>query len=217
MNLPRLTKNKHISINCLTPSESACNLSHIKALELIAASEDEYGVIFEDDAPISLEAYDFLKSSNWIPKDISFIKLDKGFTKTYIKIKNLNKSKLPQNRYLGDIIINPFGASAYIVSKNIAKYLANELRKTTLLVDVFYFDSHYGNAKYIKAVQLQPAIVDINRNIKTEIIHSEKIYNKKMNRLAYYKYCLRYKLKKIMLLIKYWSDTKNKYQIISFR
>lgn len=60
-NLQPMSKTKCVEIHCLTPSELACNLSHAKALDLIANGEDEYGAVFEDDIYLSHKAVFFFK------------------------------------------------------------------------------------------------------------------------------------------------------------
>lgn len=194
-NLQPMSKTKCVEIHCLTPSELACNLSHAKALDLIANGEDEYGAVFEDDIYLSPKAVFFLKSYDWIPKGTTMIKLDKGW---HLYIKNILRIpfSLPEGRLLCKFILNPFGAGSYIVSKETAAWLSKELRKTKYLVDVFYFDSYYGICSKLKPLQLSPAISEApyqstNEAIKlfkVDIEHAEQKYGRKCNRIPFYIY-----------------------------
>lgn len=60
----------------LTPGEIGCYLSHKKCIELIAASQNEYGVVLEDDVQFSDGVERYLTDMNWIPKGADIVKLD---------------------------------------------------------------------------------------------------------------------------------------------
>jgi GR25 family glycosyltransferase involved in LPS biosynthesis len=49
------------TIGAVTRNQTACSLSHLHALKLIAEGEHEFGAVFEDDLVISPEARMFLQ------------------------------------------------------------------------------------------------------------------------------------------------------------
>ncbi|WP_202743506.1 glycosyltransferase family 25 protein [Acinetobacter calcoaceticus] len=114
----------------LTPAELGCTLSHLKALELFLELEDEYALIFEDDAilPHDLNLQDLeteLKKLN-LPKNI-LLSLGGIQMKESLKVRGILKNEKIFNK---DILeVNPHFynrvnyAVAYIVDREMAKNL----------------------------------------------------------------------------------------------
>lgn len=177
-------------ICCNTDTELACNLSHAKALDMIANGDDDYGVVFEDDMLISSSAGDFLKDCSWIPRGVDMIKLDTGFRRTTFQDMDLKDHlKLQGGRLLCHLLSNPYIAGCYIVSKEMAAFLSTELKKTPFLTDVFYYDYTYGIASKVQPKVLVPPLCTF-ANIPSDIYHYEYLPEFKHSAYARTKYKL---------------------------
>lgn len=158
------------AVSCRSLNEAACNLSHAKALELIAHGKDEYGVVLEDDAVLSPHAADFLKHSDWIPKGENFIKIDTGSKKKLLE----HEYNLGSGPKLYRLRSSDFMAAGYIVSREAAMSLYLLLKTTPLMVDNLYYSFEFGIAKQLQPLQLYPAIVSWELALPTQIEHPQR-------------------------------------------
>lgn len=165
-----LTKDALDSYKCATQSELACNLSHAKALNLIAHGEDEYGVILEDDAVLSSYCTSFLKDSSWVPKGISVIKLDVSIKTNWIySPQTINETHKLYERLTSDYL-----AAGYLISKEAALVLKQKIYETNILVDVLLYNYNIGCATYFKPYQLYPALIRQEVDGVRYIIHPKR-------------------------------------------
>lgn len=114
----------------LTPSELGCTLSHLKALELFLESEDEYALIFEDDAilPNDLNRENLekeLKKIN-LPKNI-LLSLGGIQMKESLKVRGILKTERLFNKDILEVHPHFYNrvnyAVAYVVDREMAKNL----------------------------------------------------------------------------------------------
>lgn len=168
---------------CETLSEAACNLSHAKALELIANGPDEYGVVLEDDSILSKSSVPFLQDSSWIPANTSLLKIDKGSIKNVLleHLVDINQDNAIYKR-----LSTSYMAAGYIVSREAARRLAEILQTTPLLVDALYYSFECGMAKELQILQLYPAIVSCaDDKLPSQIAHPRKKRKWNKNRFIY--------------------------------
>lgn len=168
---------------CETLSEAACNLSHAKALELIAAGPDEYGVVLEDDAILAKSSVEFLQDSSWIPAHTALIKIDKGAVKNVL-LEHL--VDINQDYALYKRLSSSYMAAGYIISRETARRLAKILQTTPFLVDAVYYSFECGMARELQVLQLYPAIVHwAHKELPSQIAHPRKKRKWNKNRLLY--------------------------------
>lgn len=139
----------------LTPGEIGCYLSHKKCIELIAASQNEYGVVLEDDVQFSDGVERYLTDMNWIPKGADIVKLDTCGHLVHIK----HLVELPDARIrLGRLLSPHVGAAAYIMSREAAKKLLSLLDDMNIPIDRLLFTHDRGVLNNMTVCQVIPAL-----------------------------------------------------------
>ena len=138
----------------LTPAEIGCFLSHKKCFELIAAGEDNYGVVLEDDAELSEDARLYLAAQSWIPKAADIIKFETCGAR--VRLSHII-SNPESNIRLGRLLSSHLGAAGYIVSKNAAKLILPLLEHTKEPIDDFLFTPGRGILNSMVVYQTVPA------------------------------------------------------------
>lgn len=151
---------------CATPSEYACNLSHIKALEKIAKGKEQYGIILEDDVILSSNCKYFFTNVNWIPNDTIIIKLDASIKK--VVLANEQQLKNPYRLY--DLLTNDYIAATYLISKDMANFVIKKLHENKIIIDVFLSNYIDGYAKILKPRQIYPALLMVS-TLASDINH----------------------------------------------
>lgn len=139
----------------LTPGEIGCYLSHKNCLELIAASDAEYGIVLEDDLDFSSKFSKYVINEKWIPKDADIIKLDTCHEVVFIKnIVDLMDGNVRVGRLLSDHL----GAAAYIVSRKAAKQLLSFFDDLSIPIDRILFTHDRGILNNMIVYQVTPAL-----------------------------------------------------------
>ena len=138
----------------LTPAEIGCFLSHKRCFELIAAGEDDYGVVLEDDAELSEGARQYLATQSWIPEAADIIK----FETCDARVRLNHIISIPEgNMRLGRLLSSHLGAAGYIVSRNAAKLILPLLEHTKEPIDDFLFTPGRGILNSMVVYQTVPA------------------------------------------------------------
>lgn len=139
----------------LTRGEIACFLSHRAALEKVAAGDDDFAAIFEDDVTLSQEATDFLNNDDWIPASADIVKIETHGKKAWLGEKRDLKNGFSVARLKSRHIM----AAGYIVSKTAAKKLCAMMQNITFPFDHFLFNPKCHVFEHFEMWQLDPAIV----------------------------------------------------------
>ncbi|WJW80440.1 glycosyltransferase family 25 protein [Bartonella sp. TP] len=168
---------------CENLGEAACNLSHAKALELIANGADEYGVVLEDDALLSKNAAQFLQDSSWIPANTKLLKIDTGSVKSNVLLEY--SANITPDYALYKRLSTSYLAAGYIVSRQTARQLSQILQTTPFLVDALYYSFECGMAQELQVLQLYPAIIGHGRKMPSQIQHPKKRRGWNKNRFIY--------------------------------
>lgn len=167
--------------SALTPGELACFLSHRRCLELIAAGDDRYGAILEDDLHLVSNVGEYLNSEAWIPWDADVVKLESGcYTadnggKIHI---NRNALSITGDRRLHRLHSTSLGTGLYVVSRDFCRRILPKLAKYEESIDVLIFDNRNGLANSLTIYQMLPAagIQDsIRRGPKVDALKSTLI------------------------------------------
>lgn len=132
--------------------DHACTSSHIECLKKIAAGDDEYGAIIEDDIHLSKDAADYLKGTSWIPTDTNIVKLE-TFRKVVLQGKPVKK--LPRGRKLSRLMSLHLGTGLYIISKKAAQFVVQRYRPYADGIDGMLFGELVAE---LKIYQMSPAI-----------------------------------------------------------
>lgn len=138
------------------PGEVGCFLSHFEAWRRIAAGEEAWGAVFEDDLRVSPDLATLLESTGWIPEDADVLKLDANRS-----MRLAGRRQIPglPGRHLYRAIGGTFGAGAYILSRSAAEGLLATPPQTHTSVDVFLFKPKKSSvANTLRRYQVVPAV-----------------------------------------------------------
>ena len=138
----------------LSPAEVGCFLSHRKCLEIIAAGEETFAAIFEDDVRLSNGAAQFLVSEHWMPQNADIIKIDAYGHE--VLISRPVKREGPYS--IAHLRSRHLQTGGYIISRAAARKLLPLMKKVPVPVDHFLFDPADGPFNTLTIYQLTPAI-----------------------------------------------------------
>ncbi|PDQ17805.1 glycosyl transferase [Mesorhizobium sanjuanii] len=139
----------------MTDAEIACLLSHRACWAIIAAGDDAYGAIFEDDIVFSAKAGALLADTGWIPADADIVKLETFFKKTTIARKRVSAGHgFSVSRLHGAHI----GTAGYIVSRQAARDLVAGTEDIGIPVDHVVFNPALATSSSKTIYQLVPAL-----------------------------------------------------------
>lgn len=142
--------------NCdLTEPELACFFSHVCLWQKAVDEQLDYIAIFEDDIYLSSDAHYFLKSSDWIPENFDFIKIEKVYDKI---ITNNPKIKTIHQHYFIKLQSEHMGTGGYIMSIKMAKYALQYIQnlKADHVDQILFKDIMQTNT--ISIYQLNPVL-----------------------------------------------------------
>lgn len=122
-------------------AEIACFLSHRECWKRIAAGDEPFGAVFEDDVHFAPGAPAFLRDSSWIPAGVELVKLETILSKTLLSRQAL----AAQDRLLRRLDGLHLGAAAYVLSRPAAQQLLARSRQLDVPVDHLIFNpAQYG-------------------------------------------------------------------------
>lgn len=139
----------------LTKAEVGCLLSHRLCWEIVAAGEDPYAAIFEDDMRISAAAQPLLRSSQWIPPGVDFIKLE---TRNRAVVVGWTAQRVSPEHRLTRLFSFHDGLGGYILSRSSARWLCAQIPERTAPVDQLVLNPQFGIFSHLNAFQLTPSI-----------------------------------------------------------
>ncbi|MEP6567521.1 MAG: glycosyltransferase family 25 protein [Mesorhizobium sp.] len=139
----------------LTETEIACFLSHRACWAIIAAGDDAYCAVFEDDIVFSATAGALLADTRWIPADADIVKLETFFKRTTIARKRVSAGHGFAVSRLHAVHI---GAAGYIISQQAAQDLVEATEDIGIPVDQVIFNTSLATASSKTIYQLVPAL-----------------------------------------------------------
>lgn len=114
------------------PGEYGCYRSHILALEIFVASDEEHGIILEDDILLNGELLERVKNIIAATNEFDVVKLVNHRASGFITL-----ATTPKGDNIGRTLFGPQGsAAAYLVSKAGALKILKSLRKMSVPWDV---------------------------------------------------------------------------------
>lgn len=139
----------------LTRTEIGCFLSHRKCLELLAAGEDRFAAIFEDDITLSKDAQRFFVSDDWIPADAELIKIESQGK----KVLTDKPAVTIAGRYtVAQLRSQHILAAGYIISRDCARKILCKMNNAASPIDHLLFTPSCGFFLQMTVYQVSPAI-----------------------------------------------------------
>ena len=122
----------------LNPAQVGCFLSHRDAWKKIAAGQDRYAVVMEDDILISRKGMTLLKEESWIPEQTAFIRLEQQ-EEVYL-LRRYKKFQLNGTQISLFNFERGYGTGAYIIHKSMAEWFILNSNKVYQVVDEYMID-----------------------------------------------------------------------------
>ncbi len=139
----------------LSGSETACLLSHRACWSKLAAGDDAYGAIFEDDVVFAAKAGPLLADGSWIPANAEIVKLETFLHRTKVGLRSVAAGHGFSASRLHAVHI---GSAGYIVSKQAAGALLSATEKIDVPVDHVLFNPAVEPVASKVVYQLRPAL-----------------------------------------------------------
>ena len=139
----------------MADGEIACLLSHKQCWSMIAAGEDAYGAIFEDDVVFADKAGPLLAGAGWIPADADIVKLETFFNRTVISRKRV---ACGHGFFASRLHAVHIGTAGYILSRQAARDLIEVTNDIAIPVDHLIFNPRFATSTRDIIYQLVPAL-----------------------------------------------------------
>ena len=148
-------RKRPVSGTRLTDGEIACLLSHRTCWSAIAAGDDAYVAIFEDDVVLSEKTGQLLGDRRWIPADTDIVKLETFFHRTVVGLNQVSAGHgFSASRLYGVHL----GSAGYIVSRKAAGALLEATQEIRFPVDHVLFNPELETSSGKMVYQLWPAL-----------------------------------------------------------
>lgn len=152
----------------LSSAEVGCFLSHRKCWKAITESDEDWGLIMEDDIIFSPSATYFIKDHFWIPNGIDILQL-------FIVDDTWNAKVSPKKYFLKGIEYHlshplkptPVGGLAYIMSRKAALHALKLSERLVAPMDEFLFSPYLQFARAFPVWRLNPAIAKHAETVST--------------------------------------------------
>lgn len=138
-----------------TPEEFSCSMSHVAAMTALLATSEDYALILEDDAILSLSLPAFIWAHDTAPPGIDLLRLE-----TSHKRLTLARDDLPSLAGIAFCRNSGWeaGGAAYIVSRRAAEILVRSERMKLRQCDLAMFDPSERIARQAIVRQADPAL-----------------------------------------------------------
>lgn|GEM_PF-3088865 len=115
-------------------------ISHRKVWQRISDSTNEYGVVMEDDVLLSSKVDLFLSNTNWIPKGTAYIRLEVTNDLGLRLLQCHRRGRIRDVKYELFKFTNGAGAGAYVLHRELAKWLLIHYAIISIPVDIVLLD-----------------------------------------------------------------------------
>lgn len=150
----------------MTDGEIACLLSHRACWSLVAAGDDAYVAVFEDDVVLAGNAGPLLADAGWVPAGADLVKLETFLHRTVVGLRPAAVGHgFTTSRLYGLHI----GSAGYIVSKQAARALLKATEEIDIPVDHVLFNPRRAAAAGLTIHQLQPSLCVQEQIIAQEV------------------------------------------------
>ena len=142
----------------IAKGDKCCTLSHLRAWVAFLQSGEKYAIILEDDVVLDRRAAPLLKREDWIPKGVGLLKLEQ-FVSTGKRILIGQPVEVTDELKVAPLRSKHTGAAAYIIARETAQLLLQDVGKWTLPVDHMLFNPNNSPIiDKLKPYQMVPAI-----------------------------------------------------------
>jgi glycosyl transferase family 25 len=141
----------------MTVAELCCFLSHRTCWEVIAAGNDPYCAVFEDDMVFcdGAGAGALLADHGWIPADADIVKLETFFQRVVLDRAGPDAGGGFRSRRLRSL---HYGCGGYVLSRQAARRMMDAAGRIDMPVDHFLFDTALAGVRERVIYQLVPAL-----------------------------------------------------------
>ncbi len=137
------------------PGQIGCFLSHYHAWQAIAAGDDPYGLVLEDDMLFADAIRGVLADLAWLPKDYDVVRFEGSTTRVHLGPALAH----PGGRALHRVRSTTWCAGAYLISRECARRLVALPASTWQPTDFFLFCLERSQvARGLKVYQFAPAL-----------------------------------------------------------
>ena len=138
------------------PGEVGCFLSHLETWRRIAAQDQTWAAVFEDDIHASPALGPLLLAADWIPADADIVRLEANRSMRLTAGRAIDAAS---GRKVYRALSGTPGSAAYIISRNAAKRLTEVPPELHSIPDVFLFKPKISPvAKNLRRYQVVPAL-----------------------------------------------------------
>ncbi len=149
----------------LTAGEVGCWLSHQKVWSLIAARDDAWGLVLEDDVEISPDLPAALDGSAGPPADADIVKIDTSLS----VMVEMSRASVPfAGRSLHRLRRNSWGTAGYMVSRRAAGWLIAHAKPIEAPIDLQLFSPRSSLFRSLTTYILTPAFVVQEQHLARE-------------------------------------------------
>ena len=143
----------------LTAGETACAMSHCKALCAFLDTGRPAAMVLEDGVELSPDTIALLHGTDWWPPRANLIKLDNPGEKP--RVMGRSRGKTPTGRDLHEVMLSQAGAGAYLLTRRAADMVIAHCMNPTLPIDVALFDIRRSElARKLRPLQVAPAMAN---------------------------------------------------------
>jgi glycosyl transferase family 25 len=139
-----------------SPGELACLLSHYEVWKLIAAGEEKYAAVFEDDLHVDPRLARLIKDPSALPPDADLVKLETVSLPVWLARRELPG---PADTRFAAIRSLHYGCGAYIVSRDTAALLVRSIGAFDLPPDDVIWGIDHPLCRKLRRYQVLPALV----------------------------------------------------------
>lgn len=139
-----------------SPGELACLLSHYEVWKLIAAGEERYAAVFEDDLHVDPRLARLIKDRSALPPDADLVKLETVSLPVWLARRELPG---PADTRFAAIRSLHYGCGAYIVSRDTAALLVRSIGAFDLPPDDVMWGIDHPLCRKLRRYQVLPALV----------------------------------------------------------
>jgi len=138
------------------PGEIGCFLSHFDVWRQVAADEDDFAAVLEDDVHLAADLKILLGSDRWIPADADLVRLEAN---QQMRLVGRRRIEAVPGRSVFRAASDTWGSAGYIVSKRAASRLIRTDPEFHCWLDVFLFHPAYSPiAAALRTYQIVPAV-----------------------------------------------------------
>lgn len=139
-----------------SPGELACLLSHYEVWKLIAAGEERYAAVFEDDLHVDPRLARLIRDRSALPSDADLVKLETVSLPVWLARRELPG---PADTRFAAIHSLHYGCGAYIVSRDTAALLVRSIGAFDLPPDDVMWGIDHPLCRKLRRYQVLPALV----------------------------------------------------------